>query len=88
MSSSIQLPTPFSETVCTTTDITGFTVTSAVVVLFTSVTLFVVLDISGGGQIPRMVPLTGAAYTSWGADDTYLTTYVSTNLADIYHSST
>ena len=85
--SSIKLTTSFSETLTTTVEIVGFSITSAIVIPFTQARLFIVLEDITGALYPRLITLTGEDYLGWGADDTFLNTYVSANIESIYKST-
>jgi len=78
MSSSINVE-PYSIT--KTNTVTSFSIRVIDLTLFSSVTLMVSLfDASGNLVTNQAMTLNGDNYTAWGSDDSYINTYVATQL--------
>jgi hypothetical protein len=64
-----------------TTRVSSFSVSVMCLDLFNSATLTVdLLDASGNRVSVQRMTLSGADYTAWGSDDSYINTYVAAQL--------
>ena len=81
------LNTSYTSTITTVTQLVRYTIFDVNVVPKTNARIMLVLEDISGVNYNRTFILSGTDYTNWGTDDSYLDTYISTNISTIFSPS-
>ena len=85
--SSTNLNTSYTSTITTVTQLVKYTIFEVYLFPKTKARITVVLEDISGVNYNRTFTLSGTDYDNWGTDDSYLDTYISTNISTIFSSS-
>ena len=85
--SSTDLNTSYTSTTTTVVQLVRYTIFDVKLVPKTSARIQVLLEDTSGIRYSKAFTLSGIDYTNWGADDSYLDTYISNNIANIFSFS-
>ena len=81
------LNTSYTSTITTVTQLVNYTIFDVNLVPKTSARIMVFLEDISGVKYSRIFTLSGTDYANWGADDSYLDTYINTNISTIFSPS-
>ena len=84
---STTLNTYYTSTTTTVTQLVKYTIFEVYLFPKTKARITVVLEDISGVNYTKTFYLCGADYDNWGSDDSYLDTYISTNISTIFSSS-
>ena len=85
--SSTNLNTSYTSTITTVTQLVKYTIIDVNLVPKTNARIVLILEDISGVNYTKTFYLSGADYVNWGSDDSYLDTYISTNISTIFSSS-
>ena len=79
--------TSYTSTITTVTQLANYSIVDVNLNPGTSARIVVILEDISGVKYSRIFTLSGTDYANWGADDSYLDTYISTNISTIFSPS-
>ena len=85
--SSTDLNTSYTSTTTTVVQLVRYTIFDVKLVPKTSARIQLLLEDISGIRYSKAFALSGIDYANWGADDSYLDTYISNNIANIFSFS-